>query len=841
MPHNDHSFHTPKANARKAVWSLLAAFLLLSLTLGVAVAFVVDSARSVSMVTQAERSVTRQRRATDHLLNQLLNAGTQAEVLAMQYADNAELRRYLRATMQVDTAIVQLRQLVTDSTQILRIDSLQTLASLRRDGVVELVNALRRENHRGSDLQRQIAELHSNQRPIHLKVPVMEHDEQVVIERRRRGFFRRLGDAFRKAKDDTVQRQVRQGARLDDMTHAQVDIADTLADMLTDVHQNLQRDSLAQVRRLHRRSDRLRAASAELSHRMAALVDNFTATQQRLIAKVSLEEKHQRTVAARKLGAVAVVAVLFAGLLMVWLGRDIRRSNRYRRTLERLMTQREQLLLTISHDIKAPVNSMLGYLRLLPRAKVEQLTELQAIEASAKRLLQLVTALLDYHKLDGGDIVLHPQPTDMAALLHDVATAFHPLATQKGLQLQVALNGVEGLWIRVDDFRLRQIVENLLGNAIKYTAQGEVSLKAEWDAGTDGLRIEVADTGCGLSEEDLDRIFQPFTRVKGSEGQEGAGLGLSITQRLAECLGGGLEVHSEYGRGSCFAFSMQGERCAAVAKKVSAPSSSPDLSVGSSTEPSPASSVSAKADCVAVLDDDALQLQLTEAMLRNVLPRETDLVCFQRPDALFGWLDEGHVPTVVMTDIEMPAMTGYEVLEALRRHTAVGRDLRVIAMTSHLLVPVSDFKQRGFADVLFKPFTQNDLLRVFHASAPLPPSVAPATDAEVPATASAHPFAALLAFAEGDPQSETAILQQFANDCRNHLDAFSAAFEDHRKEEVCRIAHKMLPTFTLISSPAVPALQELERRRTDPAWQPDDEALCRQVLDDLKRVCRAFV
>lgn len=152
--------------ARKAVWSLLAAFLLLSLTLGAAVAFVVDSARSVSMVTQAERSVTRQRRATDHLLTQLLNAGTQAEVLAMQYADNAELRRYLRATMQVDTAIVRLRQLVTDSTQILRIDSLQTLASLRRDGVVELVNALRRENHRGSDLQRQIAELHSNQRPI---------------------------------------------------------------------------------------------------------------------------------------------------------------------------------------------------------------------------------------------------------------------------------------------------------------------------------------------------------------------------------------------------------------------------------------------------------------------------------------------------------------------------------------------------------------------------------------------------------------------------------------------------------------------------------------------------
>ena len=185
-------------------------------------------------------------------------------------------------------------------------------------------------NNKGSDLQRQIANLHNNQRAVNLKVgvPVVERGEQVVIERRKRGFFRRLGDAFKRAKDDTVRTQLTQNERVSDTTQTQVNIADTLAEVLTGVHKSLQRDSLAQAKRLYRKSDQLRATSAELSQRMALLVDNINTAQQQHIAQVSHREQQHRLAAARKLSNLAICAVVLSALLMMWLWRDIRRSNR---------------------------------------------------------------------------------------------------------------------------------------------------------------------------------------------------------------------------------------------------------------------------------------------------------------------------------------------------------------------------------------------------------------------------------------------------------------------------------------------------------------------------------
>ena len=230
-----------KVTPRKSVGGLIVAFLLLSITLGIAMSYVTRYAQSVTQFTEAENKIIMQRRATDNLLTQLLNASTQAEALSMQYADDTELKRYMQAVVGIDTAIVKLKILVDDSKQKTRIDSLQYLVHQRRDGMINLVNALRHENNKGNDLQRQIKDLHKNERPINLKVgvPIVERGEQVIIERRKRGFFRRLGDAFKRAKDDTVLTQLTQNESIKDTTQTQVNIADTLARVLTGVHKNL--------------------------------------------------------------------------------------------------------------------------------------------------------------------------------------------------------------------------------------------------------------------------------------------------------------------------------------------------------------------------------------------------------------------------------------------------------------------------------------------------------------------------------------------------------------------------------------------------------------------------
>lgn len=820
---------------KPAASTLVLAFLLLSVTLTASVWLVVHSAREVSRVTQTEALVTKQRKATDQLYRQLLNTSTQAEIATLQYADDVELKRYLVASAKTDTALSALRKMVANHTQLQRIDSLQNLLWMRRDGTVRLVSTLRTENHIGGNLQQQIKALHKSHRPVtmQVEVPVVERGEQLVIERRKRGFFRRLGDAFRRAKDDTIHSQVVQHKAAYDTAQTQVNIADTLAHLLTNVHRDMQRDSLLHTRKLYLNSDQLRAASLVLSQHMAKLIENFTTAQLQLISKTISQERRQRQIAAVKLATMAVLSIVLSGLLIVWLVRDIQRSNRYRRALElakeqseQLMAQREQLLLTISHDIKAPVNTILGYLRLLPHSLIVQHTELKAIEASSQHLLQLVVALLDYHKLEVGKEVVHNAPTHINKVLQNVSDAFLPIAQQKGVALSTNLCLPTALWADADALRLQQIVENLMSNAVKYTAHGQITLSAKWDAQTAQLNLSVTDTGCGMTQYDLDRIFNPFTRVKGSEGHEGSGLGLSITHKLVELLGGTLVAHSKLGHGSSFVLTLP--------LKVCKPAQQEPLPTSNEGE---VQQLLPSTICCAVIDDDVLQLQLTEAMLCNVLSEDSVVKTFTKTDELLQWLDNGNCPTLLLTDIEMPGMSGYEVLKAVHQHQPCESTTYVVAMTSHLLVPINDFKQRGFNDVLFKPFNQNDLLRMLQG---IQSGEQTALEDKNIAIKQACPcsLSALTAFADGDEQAEQAILKQFASDCQQHLQLLEQALVEQNKAEACRIAHKMLPTFTLIGSQVLPALQTLEAHRTDNTWSGEDEQLCQQVVAELKLMAK---
>lgn len=814
---------------------IIIGYIMLTAALCATVGFVVKSARSVYDISHAERDVMLQRRATDHLLTCLLNAGTQAEIATLQYADNSEVKRYLQANAETDSALLRVKRLCGDSTQRLRLDTLQALIDYRCNGTLDLIDALRRENKQGSSLQQQIKALKHSDKPVQMQVevPVVERGEQIVIERRKRGFFRRLGDAFRRAKDDTVHTSVTQNEHVrHDTTRTNVNIGDTLAGILSTLHSDMANQSAEQQNRIYKKSDKLRNASAQLSAQISRTIDNFTASQQQQLKQAAQHEQARRTRAAWQLGMLALATTLLSAILFVWLWRDMKRANRYRKALEAaknkaetLMQRREQLLLTISHDIKAPINTILGYLHMLTPA-APNARSYEAIGASATHLKSLVTDLLDYHKLEAGGIELTCDTIDVATYIDNIVRAFMPLAQAKQLGFNADVSVPSTLRISTDAYRLRQIIENLLSNAIKYTQKGRVELDANYDTTAHRLNISVCDTGCGMTQHDLDRIFEPFTRVKGSEGQEGTGLGLSITQRLVSLLNASLDVTSHVGQGSRFTLTLP---CNEVAPSAVAT----PLDGGVASE----SASNAKV-LVAVIDDDTLQLQLTEAMLHNVLP-EGCIMPFTTPEALFAWLDEGHQPQWLFTDIEMPGMTGYEVAVHLRTHLPQWHT-PIVAMTSHIMLPVSHFRQRGFADVLFKPFNQNDLQRVFG----LQPTALHADSASASASTPnpAHPsswpafVAPLLAFAEGDAEAETTIVKQFAIDCHTHLERITAASAQHDKTALCQVAHKMLPTFTLIGSPVVTLLHELDKQRTQPAWLPDDERAATQMMAELQRL-----
>lgn len=833
---------------RKLGLRIILGYLVLTATLCVAVWFIVKSARAVSEVSDVARVVASQRKASNKLFAQLFESNTLGETATLQYASDRALRRYLESVAHTERALETLQSMTVNEAQLARLDTLSWLLNKKCKGVMNLVQTLRHENQQGTDLAEQIEALRSGRKPMEIgtqvSIPVVEHDEEVVIERRKKKFFQRLGDVFRKGKNDTLMTTTSTRNTLPDSAQAKVDISDTLANILTDVHRDLTRHSQARSLRVSRQTVNLRQSSAELSRRMALLLEIFTQEQQELMAYASQQERLRRTQAAWQMGAVALLATLAALVLFVWVGRDMSRANRYRKALEqakedmeKLMKRREQLLLTISHDIKAPVNTLQGYLSLLqPHTAPTAQPHLEAMEASAHHLLHLVTALLDYHKLEAGGITVQQEPTDLQRLLQSVYQAFVPLAEQKGLKFSAEWDLPQALTLHTDGFRLRQILENLLSNALKYTQSGEVTLRATCSA--DEVKMAVRDTGCGLSRYDCERIFTPFTRVKGSEGQEGTGLGLSITQKLAELLQGSLNVRSEIGVGSTFTLTLprQGETATAdepTEGEKAQPMATESLAPPTRTTQVPVvgNTTATHAQTLVVVDDDALQIRLTEAMLRNVAPDKATILTFLTTDDFFAWLGEGHLPDMLFTDIEMPGCTGYEVLAFLRKREG-GDHIPVIATTSHALIPAEDFKQRGFTEVLFKPFTQNDLRRVLSLTLASQEEQLPS---ESPTKVA--PFAPLLFFAEGDPEAEKAILLQFRQDCETHLERLQQAVQRQDKATVCQLAHKLLPTFTLIQSPVVPALQLLEHRRAETEWTTADNEPVKRMLLELE-ACR---
>jgi signal transduction histidine kinase len=223
------------------------------------------------------------------------------------------------------------------------------------------------------------------------------------------------------------------------------------------------------------------------------------------------------------------------------------------RMAQRQSTVKSQFLATMSHEMRTPLHGILGLTRMLQNEKLAEPGEqLLLIERAGEHLLTLINDILDFSKLEAGQVRLSPQVFDLAALIDDVVSLSMPAAFQVGLTLTTRLNMPKPCYVRGDPSRLRQVLHNLVGNAIKFTEQGAVTVVARYRGSR--ARIAVHDTGVGISPEELPRIFDAFHQADSSFTRRfgGTGLGLTIARELARAMGGDLVCTSKQGRGSCF-------------------------------------------------------------------------------------------------------------------------------------------------------------------------------------------------------------------------------------------------------------------------------------------------
>lgn len=816
--------------------------LLICLLFG-AIGYIHQQMTLLTTPTGLEETISNRRKTTHQIVTQLYEAEIIGQTLRIGRLN--EYPKYKRAMKEASALIDSLQQLLTDTLQQMRLDTVRSLLRNKEQNMVLVLEAMKQSPT--DELYRQqldslIMQQDSILSSTHVRRRVVTHRNSYTIHHKPKKFFRRLADVFSPGKPDSTQVDNIIQEEYTDTIDEAYNPVDTIATMLTSIQHKVFQTRQESMRTLDARINQLRIAGGRVSQRVNQLLDNIEDDEQKAMEVRIAHEQDIRQQAAWTMATIAILAVLLVLIFFTIIWRDITRSNHYRKELEKaklyaenLLAAREKLMLTITHDIKAPAGSIIGYIDLLIRLVQDRRQQfyLHNMKSSANHLLDLITSLLDYHRLEAGKMDIHPVTFNPHELFESIYTSFLPGAEKKQLTLNFEENIPRTLNLEGDPFRIRQIAENLISNALKFTSQGSITIQVDYEQNRFTFRVE--DTGCGMSIQEQQRVFQAFTRLQSAQGQEGFGLGLSITKKLVELLNGEITIESAPGKGSMFQVVLF------LPKVTKAPITQVETL-----------SDNKKQWRILLIDDDRIQLNLTEVMIYDLFNHAQHNIppvikCCTQPEELFK-LIASETFDIVFTDIQMPAMNGFELLQKLRSlDVPQAKNIPVIAITARSDMDETDFCTQGFAGCLHKPFNQTDLLKIFKTHMQddwKENTVQTETDSKPSDTECTYNFSPLTAFSGDDPAAAHEILETFIGESTKNYERMKQALSNKDMADLCNVAHKMLPTFTMIEArKAIPALQWLEFHRgntdlSDEAKQHADEALSciADVIKEAKKV-----
>lgn len=677
---------------------------------------------------------------------------------------------------------------------------------------------------------------------VHSKAPQTHEAKKTTVEvlKTRRGFFRRLADAFKKEHAETLSVKLDSNRAVIDSVTTPVNVAENVANILEQIDKKEKVETQDHKQSINREMEELKMVSAKLALRSAKHLSDVHQRE-----KDNMQEAIEKAMEARKhllwqMELLAIVA-FFAIVIMIWfIWRDARKERIYRENLEaaneeiqRIMNQRERLLLTITHDIKAPAASISGFIDLMKDyvSNPQGIECLQNIKNSAAHLSHLVASLLDYHQLENGLMKVQPTSFSPAQLVAESVEGMKLRAEEKGLAISFECK-IKGMgtsdspmkkkFFRADAFRIRQILDNLVSNAIKYTDRGSVTIQAQVSEiqGKPTLTLSVKDTGKGMTDEEKQKVFQAFTRLKSAQGIEGTGLGLSITQELVSLLGGEIILHSTLGKGSTFIVTIPIEPAPKEESPEMAPSEikhdlSPDSAQdkeGQNSGSHQVTDIKKKPEFanhkILILDDDKLQLQLLQEMLRRIIGDTWQVfACNHVMDALTTLHNEQ--PALMLMDIEMPEMNGMDMIAHIN-HT----NMMVVAMTAHDTSILEQLLKAGFDDCLFKPFSMEKLSDILGIESQPQLEAQPETpfQPDLSSQQKTNPqLDALLAFDGGDEEAAKEILDTVKQELAAHLKNLKEAIEEESisTDRIGKAAHKLLPIATMMQMECLEELKAL--------------------------------
>ena len=544
----------------------------------------------------------------------------------------------------------------------------------------------------------------------------------------------------------------------------------TTSTKLYTLNRDVIRKQSEQSRRLSETADSLAQRNLNINQRLKSLI---AAMDERITTDLS--EREQQIIVTREktkiwLGSLTGIILLAFAISYIVIMRDYGRKERGRRKLEasnrknaELLEMRNKIILTISHDIRGPLNNILGYTELAmdTREKKKRNLQLKKVLGRSKHILHLVNNLLDVYRLNQAKETMHPVPFRISDLLNRVVDGATQPINDKGLLFEHEFVGADAV-VKGDVDRIEQIISNLIANAIKFTSAGHIGFNVTYMDGT--FTMKVSDTGVGMTEEMMKRIYLPFERAASAENSDGYGLGLPIAHGIVTMLGGTIDVESTLNQGTTFTVT---------------------LPLPVTDEPIEEENVSFDASLhlpknVIAIDDDMLQLELVKEMLeRNGV---SCTIC-SKVDKLTEEMRKKNYD-LLLSDIQMPNTDGFKLLELLRR-SRIGnsKDIPIVAMTARSESEREALLEAGFDGCIFKPFSMNELLKV----------IASVVKGREPG--SETDFSGMLA----NVSDKKKILRTMIETCEKDIVDLKIAMTTENRESMRSIAHRMFPMWEMVS------------------------------------------
>ena len=583
----------------------------------------------------------------------------------------------------------------------------------------------------------------------------------------KKGFWGRIGNVFNPEKqEDSIVHITIERSDTVRIQHQAYDSLTILADLRV-LSDKAKTEYWNKIKEYEKKTQELVKADNQLSEQISSLLIRLN--QEILDSTITEVEKSEEIIRGNihtsiLIGAATLLLIIIFIILIL---SDVNKGYRARRAAEEakrkteeIMESRHKLLLSVSHDIKAPLTSILGHVELLD--KTENAKEIVSIQQSADHILNLLNNLLEYSSLEQGKLQVSKETFDIGQLCEEIVEMFAPIAQHKNLQFHFENSFDKGTLINTDKLKIRQILTNLISNGIKYTLEGEVSFKAR--LGRNLVVFDIIDTGVGIPPDKLEEVFKPFVRIETyNQFAEGSGYGMSVVKGLIDLLGGEIHTESEVGKGSHFEVRIPVEE---IEKPVEAKDE--------------ATEDRKKSLNILVFDDDNTLLSVIDSMLHRLGHQAIPCRSMNDFDNAMQQLDQYDY---ILTDREMGAVTGNDILYLVKE---IDINKPVILMTGRIEYTTEKAKEEGFYGFLQKPFNLRQLENLFGSVA--------STESE---TEIAFPdFPAFSEMMGNDKEAMTDILSVFVQSTADDMVLMNSLIEQEDFVGMQGLCHKMLPMFT---------------------------------------------